>query len=78
MVQMDGPADRIRVRIYSKAMVLAAEVNFENPIQGWNEVPLPMEDMRNWSNGLYYYNVTSYRGSEGCLKGRKGQIFILR
>lgn len=61
-VLLAGPAEGIRLRAFTQALVLATQQQFSGAYQkGWNRVDLPA----NWSTGLasgvYFLQVQSLR-----------------
>ncbi len=64
-VRLAGPADSIRCRIYTTAMVCVASQDLPGGWQaGWNKVPLPAGFSAGLADGLYYLALDSLKDGQ--------------
>jgi len=64
-VQLDGPAERCEVQIYSVAMDRVATLRVEGALgPGWIKVPMPTQAL---PAGLYYARVAAFGGRRRSL-----------
>jgi hypothetical protein len=76
-VELNGPADSVVLRVYSKAMVCIGFSSIGAQAPGWTKVPLPLE-MALQPDGLYYYQVKSIRQGAENLEPGTGKFMVLR
>jgi hypothetical protein len=76
-VELNGPADSVVLRVYSRAMVCIGSSSLGSQGPGWTKVPLPNE-MASQPNGTYYYKVKSIRQGTENLEPGAGKIMVLR
>jgi hypothetical protein len=62
-LHMQGPADGIEARIYTAAWVLAAKLEGGPSPVGWSKLDLPSDWYEGLASGVYYIQVTAWRGS---------------
>ena len=74
---LQGHADRVVVRIYTKAMVCLGQSELGARGPGWCQVPLPAE-MLAAPSGAYYYQVHSERSGQKDLGRAAGTLVKLR
>jgi hypothetical protein len=76
---VQGPSDRVRVRIYTPAMVLVDELDLPGRSEpGWIRVALPASLWQGLSPGLYYYSLSVQRGDLHSPPAVPGRILWLR
>jgi len=62
-VKLEGGADSVALRIYSKALVRLADARVMGPFSaGWARLPLPPGWSRGLANGVYYVTARPQRG----------------
>jgi hypothetical protein len=60
-IKLAGPADRVTLKVYTVAWVLAAQVESGPLKAGWNSIPLPAE-LAGAPSGLYYLALQAQAG----------------
>jgi beta-glucanase (GH16 family) len=60
-VELNGPADAVNVRVFTKALVLALEFSRPGLAAGWQRISVP-GGWQNLPSGLYYVQVQAIRG----------------
>jgi len=76
-VRLDGDCERVRLRIYSPALLRVLQLDTGALHTGWNTVALPSE----WAAlpaGLYFARATAQRGSEQSLPSHAIRLVLLR
>jgi hypothetical protein len=64
-IELEGPADSVRVRVYTQALIRVRDrvvVPMAPLLVGWNLVPLPAEVLDGLAHGLYFLKVEALRG----------------
>jgi hypothetical protein len=74
-VLLQGPADRIRLKVYSTAWVLVGVSDLAPSAKGWNYVTLP-QALSTAPRGLYYFVVQAQHAQRRS-KPRSGRFFKL-
>jgi hypothetical protein len=78
-LKVQGPSDRVRVRLYTPAMALVEELDLPGSSQsGWIRVALPASLWQGRSAGLYYYSLIVERGDLQSPPVAPGRILWLR
>lgn len=62
-IKLQGPADRVDIRIYTAAWILAARWEGGPYTWGWNRFDLDQGWSQALAQGIYYIQVRAYRGS---------------
>lgn len=76
-VNLEGPADDLVLKVYSKAMVLVGASDAGPQPAGWVSVALPTDMNAGVANGLYYYTVSAERGGQ-WIHPVVGRMYVLR
>ena len=76
-MQLQGPCDRLVLKVYSKAMVCLGQAETGSQRPGWAGVPLPGE-LAEAPNGLYYYEVRAFRDNGQASAPVRGKLVVLR
>ena len=77
-MELDGRAEELELRIYTRGWNLAA-VSKSGPWgPGWQVLPLAAEFQALASNGIYHYVVVSKRGSATSNEKARGKLAILK
>ena len=65
-VELAGSADGMRIRIYTKSMVVVTDWTDMTALRGsgWHSVPFPPGFLAECSNGFYYYVLEPVRNGE--------------
>jgi len=73
MIKFKGPVDRVRIRVFTKAMILVT--GFEGPggNTGWISVSTAFAGLK---RGVYYYEAVGYRGGSSS-KPFIGKFMVL-
>lgn len=78
-VLLAGPADGIRVRAYTQALVRAAEVEVPGTFEtGWNQVALPHGWAPDLAQGVYFLKVDPLRGGMLGFSCPPIAVYVLR
>lgn len=75
-VDLEGPADNLALKVYTKAMVLVGTSDAGPQPAGWVSVPLPTT-IAGAADGLYYFTVSAERGGQ-WIHPVVGRMYILR
>ena len=75
-VELAAPVDGLGLKVFTKAMVLAADFDAGGMEAGWNKVPL-QSVYKGLPNGLYYVLAQARRGN-ALSQPRFAKLFILR
>ena len=78
MVQLNGPADSVELRLYSPAMTLLGKVQSGPCITGWNNIPLPGDWLSAAPHGLVYLDCRALRGGQRSLPVAPARFFRTR
>ena len=73
-VKLSGPADRVRLRIFSQAYVLVGTYESGPLPGGWDQLPLAAAAV-GLPNGLYFVMVDAFRGSEKSPKPARALFY---
>jgi hypothetical protein len=76
MVLLDGPADRVTLKVYTPAWVLVGESEAGPLSKGWGRVPMPI-GLAQAPRGLYYFSVQAQQG-ERRSSPRGGRFYLWR
>ena len=77
-VQLNGRADGLSLRLYTRSWVLVAESSAGPQAPGWCRVPIPAAFVDSAGSDAYYYVVSASRGGSKVLKPGKGAIQVVR
>lgn len=77
-VKLQGPADRLRLKLYTPAMVLVAEVDGPGRGPGWGRLTLGPALWQGMAPGLYFYTVAAELGSVHSAPVAPGRILLVR
>ncbi len=78
-VKLKGPADRLSVKVYTRAMHVVGSVETGPVAGGWNQVALPSEFVKDAASGTYFYVVSGERkGAKTARKSASGKLVVLR
>lgn len=77
-VKLQGPADAIELKVYTKALICVGRLTLGPGSGGWNQLILPSDWTATLSPGLYYYEVTALRGDARVQAAKPGKIMVLR
>jgi hypothetical protein len=77
-VHLKGSAERLTLKIYTRAMVCVGSLEQGAVGPGWHRLPLPSEFSADAGNGTYFYVVSAYRRGEKTVQDAVGRITILR
>jgi hypothetical protein len=76
-VKLSGPADSVRLKVYTKALVAVGTVDLGAMAAGMNTVSLP-----SWLTGLpsgaYYYVVSAERGVVKAARPSIGRLVVIK
>jgi len=76
LVYLEGPADRVTLKVYTPAWVLVG-LSENGPLaKGWGRVPMPSE-VAQAPRGLYYFSVQAQQGDRRSLP-RSGRFYLWR
>ena len=76
VVELTAPVDGLEVKVFTKAMVLAAHFEAGGMKAGWNKVPV-QPGFKDLPNDLYYVVAEARRGN-AVSQSRFAKLFILR
>jgi hypothetical protein len=76
-LKLEGPADRVEVRIYTTALTRVLTVMGGPCSAGWAQVPLPAGWSRGLPRGVYYARVLAYRGAAVSPPARPARLVLL-
>jgi hypothetical protein len=77
-VKLSAPAERIRVKVWTKALMLVAAGESGPAPQGWSWVPMPRDFIKDPSSGLYFITVDAWGGGGKSADAPAAKAFILR
>jgi hypothetical protein len=78
-VQLRGPADGLRLRAYSQALVCVGEATFSASLKpGWNKADLPKGWASRLANGAYYLIAQPFRSGQAGAWCKPIPIYMLR
>jgi hypothetical protein len=84
-VKLEGNADLIRIKIYTKSMVVVSESEVARDADGhafhgagWSRLNLPPDFLADAANGQYYYRLTSLRNDGPAYSSPIGRLMVLR
>lgn len=76
-LKLSGPAERVRLKIYTEALVAVGSVDLGGAMRGWNSFSLPV-----WvvglPNGTYYYVISAERGVVKAARPAVGKLVVIR
>jgi len=76
-VHLAGDADRVELRIYSKAEVRVLSAEGGASSAGWAKVQLPVGWQHGLPNGVYYVRVVAYRGVAVSGPVKPGKLVLI-
>jgi hypothetical protein len=76
-LRLEGPVDRVEVRIYSAADVRVASLVSGACQGGWAQVPLPAGWAQGLPSGVYYVRVLAYRGVAVSPPAKPARLVLL-
>jgi hypothetical protein len=77
-VHVKGRADRLRLKVYTRALICVGSTELLNTPSGWNQIPLPGAVVLSAGPGTYFYVVSGERGSTKTVKNATGRLVVLR
>jgi hypothetical protein len=77
-VQLEGPADKVTLRLYSLAETRVLDVDSGAASPGWVQLNLPVGWASGLRNGVYYVRATAYRGAVASAPTAPARLVLLR
>lgn len=78
-ILMDGPADAVKLRVFSKAMTLVRVGEIQAQLSlGWNHVPLAPDLLAGLPSGLYFLSTSPSRAGVTGFAGPTAKLVLLR
>lgn len=76
-LRLAGPADEVRVLVYTRAFTLVGSASTVGPhAAGWVSAKLP--DLSGVPAGTYFYLAQSLRGGQADLRRAGGKLVLIR
>jgi hypothetical protein len=76
-IKLSGPAEKVRLMVYTRALVAVGSVDLSSAAAGWTSVSLP-----SWVAGLpegtYYYVVSAERGAVKAARPSVGRLVVIK
>ena len=77
-IQLQGPADRLELRLYSEANTRVRNWSYGPTPAGWSSVALPGGWAQGLASGLYFARVLAYRGAAVSAPSKPVRWVLLR
>jgi hypothetical protein len=77
-VQLDGPADKVSLRLYSLAETRVLDIDAGAAAAGWVQLSLPAGWSAGLRNGVYFVRATAYRGAAASAPCAPARLVLLR
>jgi hypothetical protein len=75
---LQGPADRLELRLYSEANTRVRNWSYGPTPAGWSSVALPGGWAQGLASGLYFARVLAYRGAAVSAPSKPVRWVLLR
>jgi len=77
-VHLKGRADRLTVKVYTRALVCVGSAEAVNVPAGWSQVPLPSAALQDSGAGTFFYVISGQRDGAKTVKDAVGRVVVLR
>jgi hypothetical protein len=77
-VHVRGRADRLVLKLYSRAMTCLGSREVSNTSGGWVQIALPESFVNDAGAGTYFYVVSGERGQARTVQDAVGRVVVLR
>ena len=76
--QLQGSADHVELRIYTKAMVCLEILRKDQCSAGWQHFDFSGSRLLGSANGLYYYKLVPFKGTTADLSAGPGLLMLMK